>query len=54
MRNGFESISFTGPNICETLSQEIQEYESLLEFKVERKSGNPVNCPYKFTNFMRA
>ena len=45
MRNGFESISYLGPNIWEMLPSEIQECETLFEFKSKVKSWNPVNYP---------
>ena len=47
VRNGFESVPYLEPNIWEMLPQEIQECESLLEFKVKIKSRNPINCPCK-------
>ena len=45
--NGFESISYLGPKIWEILSSEIQECETIFEFKNKAKSWNPINCPCK-------
>ena len=45
--NGFESISYLGPKICEMLPSEMQKYETLFEFRSKVKSWNPINCPCK-------
>ena len=47
MRDGFESISYLGPRIWEMLPSEMQECETLFEFKSKVKSWNPINCPCK-------
>ena len=47
VRNGFESISYLGPKIWEMLPSEMQECETLFEFKSKVKSWNPINCPHK-------
>ena len=47
VRNGFESISYLGPKIWEMLPSEMQECETLFEFKSKVKSWNPANCPCK-------
>ena len=44
VRNGFESISYLGPQIWEMLPSEMQECETFFEFKSEVKSWNPINC----------
>ena len=50
MRNGFESISYLGPKIWEMLPSEMQECETLFEFKSKVKSWNPIYCPCKLGN----
>ena len=45
--NGFESISYLGTKIWEMLPSEMQECETLFEFKSKVKSWNPMNCPCK-------
>ena len=47
VRNVFESISYLGLKIWEMLPSEMQEYETLFEFKSKVKSWNPINCPCK-------
>ena len=47
VRHGFESISYLGPKIWEMLPSEMQECETLFEFKSKVKSWNPINCPCK-------
>ena len=47
VRNGFDSISDLGPKIWEMLPSEMQECETLFEFKSKVKSWNPINCPHK-------
>ena len=47
VRNVFESISYLGPKIWEMLPSEMQECETLFEFKSKVKSWNPINCPCK-------
>ena len=47
VRNGFESISYLGPKIWEMLPSEMQECETIFEFKSKVKSWNPINCPCK-------
>ena len=47
VHNGFESISYLGPKIWEMLPSEMQECETLFEFKSKVKSWNPINCPCK-------
>ena len=49
VRNGFETISYLGPNIWKMLPSEMQEYEALFEFKYKVKSWNPINCPCKLS-----
>ena len=43
----FESISYLGPRIWEMLPSEMQECETLFEFKCKVKSWNPINRPCK-------
>ena len=47
VRNDFESMSYLGPKIWEMLPSEMQEYETLFEFKNKVKSWNSINCPCK-------
>ena len=47
MCNGFESISYLGPKIWETLPSETQECKTLFGFKSNMKSWNLINCPCK-------
>ena len=47
VRNGFESILYLGPKIWEMLPSEMQECETLFEFKSKVKCWNPINCPCK-------
>ena len=47
VRNGFESISYLRPKIWEMLPSEMQECETLFEFKSKVKSWNLINCPCK-------
>ena len=49
MLNVLESISYLGPKIGEMLPSEMQECETLYEFKSKVKSWNPVNCPCKLS-----
>ena len=45
VRNGFESISYLGSKIWEMLPSEMQECETLFEWKSKVKSWNPINWP---------
>ena len=47
VRDGFESKSYLGPKIWETMPSEMQECETLFEFESKVKSWNPINCPCK-------
>ena len=47
VHNSFESISYLGPKIWEMLPSEMQECETLFEFKSKVKSWNPINCACK-------
>ena len=49
LSNGFESISYLGPKIWELLPSEIQEFETLFEFKNKVKSWYPINCLCKLS-----
>ena len=49
LRNGFESISYLGPKIWEKPPSEMQECETLFEFKNKVKFWNPTNCPCKLS-----
>ena len=47
VRDGFESKSYLGPKIWETMPSEMQECETLFEFESKVKSWNPINWPCK-------
>ena len=47
VRNGFDSISDLRPKIWEMLPSEMQECETLFEFKSKVKYWNSINCPCK-------
>ena len=47
VRNRFENISYLRAKIWEMLPSEMQECETLFEFKSRVKSWNPINCPCK-------
>ena len=44
VRNGFKSISNLGGNIWKMMPSQMQECETLFEYKNKVTSWNPINC----------
>ena len=51
--NGTETVSYRGPQICETLPNSIKTANSLIKFKAKIKHGKPIECKCRICGIFR-